>query len=270
MNKKLQAVLEKMPKEGYVFNKEAHIHALDGKALTGVTTILSVIAKPALIQWSADETAKYLGWINQKYDNTVETYLGFVKFWQENIKDKNADEFFNLLCEARVQHAKRKKDAGTIGTDAHAEIEIVIKDAIQNGMGWITTAIAKDKLVSNFIQWAKDNHVKFLESEKHVYSRSNWYGGICDFVCEIEGKIWIGDIKTSSAVYPEHFFQTSAYQLALQEMGDYPEIEGHVIVNCKKNGEFEVQKSYGYAQNVEAFKAALTIYRAQEALKATM
>ena len=36
------------------FDAKKHVHTLDGKNLTGVTTVLSVIAKPALIQWAAD------------------------------------------------------------------------------------------------------------------------------------------------------------------------------------------------------------------------
>lgn len=273
MNKKLQATIEKMPQTGFHFNDEAHVYVLDGKPLTGVTTILSVIAKPALIQWAADEAVKHLGWYNEKYveDDGLLEALALNTKW-EALKTLSTREFYAKLCEARTQHAKRKKDAGTTGTDVHAVIEVLIKSAIQNNNGYIENAqyIQKNPLVHNFVQWANENKVKFLASEKRIYSKTHWYAGTVDFIAEIDGKVWIGDIKTSSAVYPEYFFQTAGYQLALQEMGDYPEIEGHVIVNCKKNGEFEVQKSYGYAQNVEAFKAALIIYRAQETLKATL
>lgn len=249
-SKKLQAVLEKMPKEGFVFNEEAHVYCLDGKPLTGVTTILGVIAKPALIQWSADMACNY---VRDNFSQAIEK-LGDIEWLN------------SLLAEARLAHRKKKESAGTIGTEAHKQIEHYIK-----GEPFDVMTDQVKTMVDQFVAWAKEHNVKFLESEKRLYSKEHWYAGTCDFVAEIDGKIWIGDIKTSSGIYPEYFFQTSGYQLALQEMGEYPEIEGHVIVNIKKDGsKFEIEKSYGYPQSVEAFKAALTIYRAQEALKATL
>ncbi len=242
-------VMEKLPKTGFAFDSETHTYVLDGKLLTGVTTILGVIAKPALIQWSADMACKF---IEEKLVDGVASFPDEIKAW---------------LIEARISHRKKKETAGSIGTEAHKHIEAWIKTK--------NTGLMKSKqvadMVDQFIAWVKENNVKFLESEKQIYSKTHWYAGTVDFVCEIDGKIWIGDIKTSSGIYPEYFFQTSGYQLAIQEMGLYPEIEGHIIVNIKKDGsKFEVEKSYGYAQSVEAFKAALIIYRAQEALKATI
>jgi hypothetical protein len=249
MNKKLQATIEKMPQTGFVFNEEAHVYVLDGKPLTGVTTILGVIAKPALIQWSADMACNYVR------EKTIDIQFGF-----------SIQALETILTEARLAHRKKKESAGTIGTEAHKQIENFIK-----GKPFDEMTDQVKSMVDQFIAWAKEHNVKFLESEKRLFSKEHWYAGTVDFVAEIDGKVWIGDIKTSSGIYPEYFFQTAGYQLALQENGEYPEIEGHVIVNIKKDGsKFEIEKSYGYQQSVEAFKAALTIYRAQEALKTTL
>lgn len=265
MNNKLQAVIEKMPKTGFVFNEQAHVYLLDGKPMTGVTTILSCIAKPALIQWSADEAVKFLGWFNTKYGDN--DFAKFTEKWG-SLKQLDATEFFKTLTEARVQHAKRKKDAGDIGTRVHNWIERFVRACID---GTKPPPVEKDikDITDNFVRWAFDNRVKFLETEKRLYSRKHWYAGTVDLVMEIGGKVWIGDIKTSSGIYPEYFFQTAGYQIALQEMGEYPEIEGHIILNCKKDGEFEAQKSFGLETNKSAFLAALTIYRAQQELKVT-
>ena len=238
----------------FTFDEKKHRYELDGKPLTGVTTILGVIAKPALIQWSADMACNY---IKEALDKTAPQFSHQVTFDRE---------FGVLLTEARLAHRKKKEAAGTIGTEAHKQIENYIKG---QPLGVMTEQV--EKMVSEFIKWATEHNVKFLESEKRIYSESRWFAGTVDFVAEIDGKIWIGDIKTSSGIYPEYFFQTSGYQLALQEMGLYPEIEGHIIVNIKKDGsKFEVERSYGYPTSVKAFLAALEIYRAQEALKATL
>ena len=44
----------------FKFNKEEHYYELDGKRLYGVTTVLGVIAKPALIPWAVKMAIDYI------------------------------------------------------------------------------------------------------------------------------------------------------------------------------------------------------------------
>ena len=46
--------------KNFTFNKEEHYYELDGKRMYGITTILGVIAKPALIQWAANMAVEYV------------------------------------------------------------------------------------------------------------------------------------------------------------------------------------------------------------------
>ena len=48
-----------MEKKEFRFDEKKHRYYLDGKSMTGCTTVLGVIAKPALIQWAADHAAAY-------------------------------------------------------------------------------------------------------------------------------------------------------------------------------------------------------------------
>lgn len=260
---------------GYVFNEKKHVHQLDGKNLTGVTTVLGVIAKPMLIGWSANTAVDY---IKEKLfpDGKKIIDLGddiTVKFVEETLK------------EARTAHTKKKEKAGDWGTIVHACCEV-----------WATTGnipatvIVKDeevevkeehkKAVDNFVKWATDNKVKFLANEKHVYSREWWCGGICDIICEIDGKRYVGDIKTGKGIYPEAFIQCSAYAKMLKEMGEYedilkdhvmtdvikPAFDGVVVINLKKDGGFDVQFNYDLAGNQKCFESALNIYRQLNAI----
>lgn len=43
----------------YQFKEQGHQHLWDGKRMTGVTTILGVIAKPALLSWAVGLCADY-------------------------------------------------------------------------------------------------------------------------------------------------------------------------------------------------------------------
>ena len=265
-SKKLQAVLEALPKEGYVFDKENHLHILDGKALTGITTVLGVIAKPALIQWSADEAVKYLGWWNEKYEDKMEDLMAK---WTD-MRELKTSDFYKLLCEARLAHRKKKEKAGDWGTEVHAWIEQYIKGCMSGTPELNSVPLQEGTqrdACTNFMKWTHENKVKFIESERNLYSREWWTGGIADIVCEIDGKKFVGDVKTSSAIYPEMWIQGAAYAKMLKEMGLHDNIEGVVIINCKKDGGFQVETSYGLEDKIKSFEAALTLYRFAESYK---
>lgn len=246
----VKKVLEKvaLPNVGYCFDEVNHIHYLDGKRLIGTTTVLGVVAKPQLIPWAvgmAIEHIKLHGIRGEKY---------------YTVSDK-------VLDEAKVAHTKNKERAAEAGTDVHAQIEALVKNAIANGGYLNHITVSGNKQVNNFVDWAKSKNVKFLESEKNIYSRKMWIGGICDLVGEIQGKVYVMDIKTSKFIYDTYWWQLAAYQLCLQEMGYYPEIEGHIIIKTSDRTGFEVAENKDFKGNSTAFKACLFIHKQLESLK---
>lgn len=236
--------------ERYQFDKENHIHTLDGKPLLGVTSVLSVISKPALVQWSANEAIKYIK------ENLSYKRLKLFKKGYLVIKDK-------VLEEARMAHRIKKEVAGDWGTELHKAVEDWIKEKV------IPTRLFQENQIiafDNFVKWSKDNKVKFLESEKHIWSEKLWIGGICDMVIEMDGKKYIADIKTSSGIYNEAFFQMGAYDMCLEEMGT-KDISGYIVINLKKDGKMEIKETNDMLQNREAFKFALGLYKIVNSLK---
>jgi len=251
--------LKAIDKTMYEFNKEKHIHTLDGKALTGVTTVLGVVSKgDGLIQWSANEACKC---IESKIADPRDEFYG--------------SDIIKWLEEAKIAWKTSRDTAGEKGTDLHAVVEMMIGYAINESNGiingkWdrvieiLVETPEKKQQLKHFLEWAKDK--KFLESEKHIYSKELWIGGIVDFVYEFNGEVYIGDIKTAKAIYPTNFWQTSAYQFCLQEMGMYPKIKGFTIVRLGKDGTFETQDNYAYEDNISGFMSALNIYRKLNAI----
>lgn len=228
------------------FEKNGHLYMLDGKPLTGVTSVLQVIAKPALIQWSANEAVNYI---------------------REKTKDLEAvgiQQLEIILEEARLAHRKKKEDAGSRGTDVHSLIEAEAKNAIENTHGFFVEKWKEQyssRQVIKFIDWAVSNKVKFIASEKQVYSETHWLAGTLDFLCEINGKKYVGDIKTSSGIYGrEYFAQCAAYRLMLEEQGE-TEFEGSVVVRLGKDGSFEEMYSTAYEEDKKLFLACLDVYR---------
>jgi hypothetical protein len=231
--------------ETFVFDEAKHLYFLDGKALTGTTTVLQVIAKPALIGWAANQAVEYV--ISHALTSGPETII---------VKR-------TTLEEAKSAHRKKKEKAGDWGTILHKHIENYCKEGTMPSLdGEMKEAFG------HFREWIKDK--KILQSEIRVYSRDLWVGGTCDVVVEIDGKVWLMDVKTSSGIYPEAFAQIASYDICLGEMGLYPEVEGYIILNLKKDGKMEEKRSVSNADNRKFFKAALSIYRLQEKIKNTI
>jgi hypothetical protein len=67
--------------------------------------------------------------------------------------------------------------------------------------------------IVSFTDWVKEAKPKFLQSEFVVWGEG--YAGTVDLLCEIAGKIYIVDFKTSQYIWPSHELQLSAYLHAL-------------------------------------------------------
>lgn len=234
------------PSNSFVFDPVKHAYTLDGVAMTGVTTILQVVGdKSALINWSANMAVDFLETV-YKTDGVI------------------SNTFFK---EARTAHRRKKEEAGQKGTDVHFEVEKLVTGVI-GAFGGIMDPDTKSEIpqVQHFIDWAVKNKVRFLESEKQVYSKTYFFAGTLDFICEIDGKVYVGDLKTSKGIYGRSFFaQCGAYRLCLEEQGYDRAFEGSIIVRIGKDGRFDEEKdvvcSLHYEEDKRYFLAALEVYR---------
>ena len=162
------------------------------KRLKGVTSILGIIDKSTpLLYWQA---------------NIITSYI------RENLDDlqKSANE---ILALAKEEANRQRDEAADIGSQIHSWIEQYVKGE--------APAMPEDNNVllgvTNFLEWVEKNNVKFLWSERIVYSKKYGYVGIADFAAEINGKEYLGDIKTGNAIYDTALPQTAAYLMATNE-----------------------------------------------------
>ena len=249
--------MNNIPQQGFYFDGKngRHDYFYDGKRMTGCTTILNVIAKPFLIQWAA----------NMAVDYVIE-------------KCKNAPDEMTMrlhiaewLIEARTAHRRKKEKAGDWGTEMHLWVENCINSIIE---GKEPLELPKDEkqieCAKNFSKWITDNKVKFIASERIIYSKNLFLGGIVDIICEIGGETWLADIKTSSGIYKEAWIQMAGYAIMLKEMGFDRPIKGFIVLNLRKNGVFEEKRSINNEDFEEMFKACLTIYRISEKIEKTI
>lgn len=219
------------------------------KAYTGITTVLGVIAKNALIQWSANEAVKYVkeAKIWQLVPDTPRMIM---------IGDKELD---TLLEDARYAHRKKKEAAGETGTDLHALAEGWIKMCIQEFDGRSLSVCPAG--LEKFRDWAQDENIRFVASEKKLYSKTWFIAGTADFIFTKEDRFFIGDLKTQKKLWGrEPMLQCAGYASMFEEMKE-GEISGYCVVRISKDGSFEVKWSYDTIGDTKAFFAAVELYR---------
>lgn len=228
-----------------VFNKNGHRYTIKDRQCVGVTTVLSTLAKPALIPWAVNMTIEYLQSTlkpGEKYDEV---------------------QLMAMFKEAKGAHRKKKEAAADLGSLVHKWLEQYIKgenpEMPQNEQMKLS--------ITAFLKWTKDNKVRFIESERVVYSKKYNFAGTCDFTCEINGKKYIGDIKTSNAIYNEYLLQVSAYRYAIQEESN-DLYDGMLIVRVPKTAEeIEVFEFNDFQENAKAFIYLLNVYNRLQILK---
>lgn len=231
-----------------MFDTFRHQYSVDGEIIPGVTSILDVLSKPALIWWSANVAADY---------------------FRENIKPGVAlDELQieSIWQRAKKAHTQKKSDAASLGSLVHQFAE----DYINKKTPTLPVNEQARGSVERFLNWGKDNNVEFLLAEQPIFSRRHRYAGTTDFICRMNGELWLGDIKTSNSYRSTYASQCSAYLQARVE--EFPEevYSGAIIVRVgKEDGEIEIIKK----TNVELlpyqklFMACLDTYNAIEEIK---
>lgn len=239
------------------FDKAKHEYLIDGKKATGVTTIIGVLAKPALIGWAAKMATEY---IREHVAYAIPGEDG--GFWA--IKP-------SVVEEAKSAHTKKKEAAGTHGTSSHEMVETWITMCLDHAGGAPKLVFGEEVIpaeIDVFGRWAIENVDHFLFSERQMYNKDLFIAGTADFAyIGKDGKKYMADFKTSSGIYGvDYFLQVSAYKMLAEAEGDEL-YDGMTIVRLGKDGKFEVQKLYEYETYKEAFLACLTLYRAQASIK---
>lgn len=235
----------------FEFNEKDHIYTLDGKPLYGVTSVLGVIAKPALIQWSANMACEFIN--SHRLGGSINLTTG-----EEVVCFEKG--FETILKEAKQAHKKKKENSADIGTKVHKAIEEWIKEKKEpeldeQGM----------TMFNHFIKWQEDK--KILESELRVYNEDWWVAGTIDLVFEYKGKTYIGDIKTYSGIYDRTPFLQCAGYAGMYKATTGKELEGSCIIRLGKDGSFEEKWSYDLVGDQKGFINALGLFKCLESYK---
>jgi hypothetical protein len=218
------------------------------KQVPSVTTVLGVLNKPALVYWSNN--------------------LGL-----EGIK---VTEYVD--------------DKAKIGSLSHFILECYLKNVQPDFAEFNATDEQIDKseeCANKFFEW-ENCQAEFvpIASELQLVSEKHQFGGTCDCIAVLNGKLTLIDFKTCNAIYDEARQQVAAYkeqinenfgviEPKLKELGyDFKEIEEVVILRIGRSAE----ESFDYVpvpKNVldigfEIFLDCLSIYNKRKQFNKAM
>jgi len=196
--------------------KKRNVYRLaDGTRVPGVTSISSILSKPALIFWSA----------NKAVEHVEENWKPDKSYSKEDIKI--------VLSDAKCAHLRAKEDAGDFGSGIHEIVEAYIGGQLKPE----SLDGNERKALANFIFATKG--WEWLGSEIVVINEKYRYGGTADGLAKLpDGKIVITDIKTGHGVYPEADLQVAMYAYAKPQnkslAGAWSKIEEARILHFNK------------------------------------
>ena len=173
------------------FSKAAHRYTMDGKSVSGVTTILGkALPKPALPYWAAKSVAE---WVTDNPEGL------------EQLRKMGRAP----MVEALKNVPWEKRDVAAInGTDVHALAEkLIFGEKVD-----VPTHLVKR--VEGLATLLDDFSIHPLLTEVSVGNRKLWYAGRLDTISVIDDENWLLDFKTSSGVYGETGLQCAAYASA--------------------------------------------------------
>jgi len=193
-------------------------YTIDGCQFPSVTTILGVIAKPALGPWYAKQERRY-------FETAMLEVLS-----KPGARDPDYVLAAVIDAVGGVKAADREKQfAATIGTAIHAGIEWQLRTRLGEDAG--PEPILPDAAtwaVESWKDWAKSIALEPLAIERTVYCEACGYAGTLDLYARVEGALTVLDWKSGRAIYTEAFLQNIAYRHAAARLG-LPSTQGLIV-----------------------------------------
>lgn len=229
-----------------VFDTIKHQYSVNGEIIPGSTSVLGIVAKNALVFWAANCASDY-------YKSKIESG----KIYDEVYLDE-------VYRNAKKAHTQIKDNSASIGGITHKWVQDYIegKDPGQPVNEQVKGAIER------FLKWQKDNDVKFLVSEQPCFSMTYKYAGTLDFICKINGKLYIGDLKTNNGLYKNSMGSQCASYMMCREEEFGETFAGFVVCRVgKEDGDFESWICEDTQIFKDNFLNALALYNSEEKIK---
>ncbi len=130
---------------------------------------------------------------------------------RKNLPSKfTKEELFALLEDAKRNFRKVSRDALDIGSAVHHAIEHYLKTGRE-------PIINNDQVLAGFVaflEWKDEHQLVPVKTEHTVYDSEGLYAGTLDLLCQLDGKVYVVDFKTTKKPKGNKPYEEWAYQLA--------------------------------------------------------
>lgn len=217
-----------------------------------VTTVLKLVDKSALIQWSVNLAVT---WCVENIDKLM---------------GMSVEKGINV---AKYRHNDVKSERAAIGDGIHATIE-----AEHEGKWDFPKLDAEQQqIMAHWRQFCVEHKVEAVHSELTMFNRGLGYAGTADGIWYIDGVLCLVDIKTSKSTWPEHLMQLAALwgcdewvpEVAPEKWESMAplKVEKVAIVHLRSDLH-ELIWVDNLEENFEAFQGYLNVWKAKAKLKA--
>jgi len=168
------------------------------------------------------------------------------------------EKFYTLVMDAKSAHKDRLIEAADIGKEAHGWLESFIKKELGR-IEVLPPAPTEPQALScceGALQWMDAHNVRWLQTERKVYSLRYGYAGTMDGLCycdscndpfccprPFQDRLSLIDWKSSNYLYVNYCMQTAAYAAAQHEEWRYkskieqPQIIDRWVIRMAKDSE---------------------------------
>lgn len=270
------------------FNKSEHRYYRVGDLgqlipLEGVTTVVHILDKSnALVPWCAKV-------VTEKLLRLVPTELidGIIR-----IKPLSLEQFSTIVTEAKSAHKDTLEDAADVGSMAHNWLEYYIKAILAKDEAQQKTLLERkcgDERATNCVNaaldWMAKHNVRWIETERKIYSREHGYAGTMDGLCivdscndptccphQFQDRLSVADWKSSNYLYLEYLLQTAAYEGAYEEEFGVDIKDRWILRLGKEDGTFAAWHctEEDFPADYEAFLICLKLNRTLDQIEERM
>lgn len=279
------------------FDKDEHVYyrlqvndetgEVDWIKVPGITTIIGIKDKSqVLMPWAANEAVSY-----------VKAAFLELEPYELNVLQSDPLKMqawlFDTLDEAKKNYKNLSKQATDIGKAAHDWLENYVKSIIANNKDEQIELMGKlanmdERAIScceAALDWMRAHNVRWLYTERKVYSRDFDAAGTLDGVCTVDScndpeccpkpfkdVTSIIDWKSSNALYDSYRWQVAAYKyMVFEELGIYAE-HCWVIQLGKYDGAFKRWHilDEDFEMDLACFRSCLNLTKTTETATETL
>jgi hypothetical protein len=217
-----------------------------------VTTILNVLAKPALIEWGVKCAC------NDIEDNLRALFAGN-SFTEQQI--------LNIVTRGRTAHDRVREEAAEIGTSAHDWLRDYWTAVMRKtDLPARPTELKPKKCIENALDSFSMHKMVPVAIEAPLYSREHKICGRVDWIGYIDDEFSVQDYKSTKFLYPEVVLQETFYAMMYYEEGvELPATRWGLRIDKEKD-EFEARRHGPETFGVDK-ETCLAVFKIYDRLK---